>query len=42
MQHFMKSGQGGSVWDMIGGGELIFTNNTRNFKMDFDAIAALD
>ena len=24
-----------------GGGELIFTNNKRNFKMDFDAVAAL-
>jgi len=29
------------VKSLSDGGELIFTNNKRNFKMDFDAIAAL-
>ena len=29
------------VASLADGGELIFTNNKRNFKMDFDAVAAL-
>ena len=29
------------IASLADGGELIFTNNKRNFKMDFDAVAAL-